>query len=147
MIYKVKDLNTFTAARATCDEDSIAAGAPGFLHLPMPRNDAENEIYLDIVQQRVAWLDITEVRGTEPGEPRSYVYRDGSPVTYFNWEPNEPNSRADNYVEIFGRFGGSTDGQWNDNVEWVRMHTICTYLLEAGAENTCTWLTELQNNE
>ena len=144
VIYKVKDQNPFTAARATCDEDSIAAGAPGFLHLPMPRNDAENAIYLDIVQNRVAWLDITEVRGTEP---RSWVYRDGSPATYFNWEPREPNSRSENYVEIFGRFGGSTDGQWNDIHGGARQHAICTYFLEAGAENTCAWLTELQNNE
>ena len=142
-IYKLKDRNTFTAARATCDEDSIAAGAPGFLHLPMPRNDAENAIYRDIqnsVRNGVAWLDITEVRGTEP---RSWIYRDGSPATYFNWYPNEPNSpNSENYVEMFG-----PNGEWNDIHGHANWNAICTYFLEAGAENTCTWLTELQNDE
>ena len=56
----------------------------------MPRNEAENQIYFDLISIRGhgprVWLDIVEVQPRT--SPRSWVYKDGSPVTWFNWSFN-----------------------------------------------------------
>ena len=64
VIYKIHDVQMrHGEAQARCDQDSEDAGVHGFLHLPMSRNAAENEIYFDIISQQAspAWLDIIEV--------------------------------------------------------------------------------------
>ena len=50
MIYKIQDgTMNFAEGRVRCDADSDAVGASGFLSMPGPRSDAENQIYFDIV--------------------------------------------------------------------------------------------------
>ena len=131
-------------AGAFCDQDSEDADVGQFLHLPMPRNESENQIYFDIIdgEEKGTWLDIHEVMPRT--EPRRWVYKDGSEVTWLNWASGEPNnykkgSNNELTVEML-----ITNGQWNDQRKY---HTfaVCTYLLPAGAENVCTWLHDFQN--
>ena len=103
VLYKRYVSLTIAEGRARCDQDSedVAAGdasVSGFLHFPMPRNEAENQLFYDILGG--GFLDITEILPST--SPRSWVYRDGSPVTWFKWftgEPNHPNKEK--HVEIY----------------------------------------------
>ena len=146
MIYKIlDDQMNHTRARAACNQDSEDAGFAGFLHLPMPRNEAENQIYFDIISgtERHAWLDIVEVMPRT--SPRTWVYKDGSPVTWFNWKSGEPNNyRNTNETEVMMLNNENFPGQWNDQYNSNRL-SVCTYFLPAGAENDCTWLSEFEN--
>ena len=143
-------------AQARCDQDSVDASAPGFLHLPMPRNEVENRIYYDIIryangaqygtQAVPAWLDIVEVQ--PPTYPRSWVYKDGSPVTWFNWNSGEPNNFAgkkETQVQMYSAHNSEAfRGKWND-IDPSDNLVVCTYFLPAGAENDCTWLHEFED--
>ena len=139
-------------AQARCDQDSEDAGVPGFLHLPMPRNAAENEIYFNIIskQPSPAWLDIVEVNPTSPTSPRSWVFKDGSPVTWVNWNKNEPNNYKggvpgkEPQVQMYSAGDNGINGKWNDQYNSARL-VVCTYFLPAGAENDCTWLHEFED--
>ena len=142
MIYKIQDgTMNFAEGRVRCDADSDAVGVSGFLSMPVPRSDAENQIYFDIVSGGTAYLDIVEVLPNT--NPRSWVYRDGSPATYLNWSPNEPNTPdRENNVEI--GWGGRIT--WNDLPSSGRKLIVCTYALPAGAENTCPWLNDFEDS-
>ena len=152
VIYKIQDVHlTHGEAQARCDQDSIDAAVPGFLHLPMPRNELENQIYFDIIshQTLAAWLDIVEVQ--PPTSPRTWVFKDGSPVTWVNWNSGEPNnyrSGAPNnepQVEMYSADDtGRLNGKWNDQHSKNKL-VVCTYFLPAGAENNCTWLHEFED--
>ena len=167
-IYKLQDVEMKHGdARARCDQDSEDAGVPGFLHLPMPRNAAENEIYYDIISQHdiitgyndVAWLDIVEVQ--PPTSPRTWVYKDGSPVTWFNWHSGEPNNyrggkpNNEPNIQMFSAPANSeaargtshkrTGRKWNDRNPANLSLGVCTYFLPAGAENDCAWLHEFED--
>lgn len=137
---------TIAEGRARCDQDSedVAAGDAsvfGFLHFPMPRNDAENQLFYDILGG--GFLDITEILPST--SPRSWVYRDGSPVTWFKWftgEPNHPNKER--HVEMFN--GRLNKRYWNDidgNYPGHQRNVNCIYFLPAGAEKICPWLQDL----
>ena len=107
--------------------------------MPMPRNDAENQIYYDIVSGGLAYLDIVEVLPNT--SPRSWVYRDGSPVTYFKWASGEPNyPDREHNVEI--SWVGSS---WNNLPATATKLIVCTYSLPAGAQNTCPWLNDFED--
>ena len=148
VIYKIQDVQMrHGEAQARCDQDSEDAGVPGFLHLPMPRNEAENQIYFDIISQDdiitsdKAWLDIVEVQPRT--SPRSWVYKDGSPVTWFNWSSGEPNNANGHETEVDM---ADHDGKWIDHYGWdSHRRAVCTYFLPAGAENDCSWLHEFEN--
>ena len=133
---------TNAQARAVCDQDSEDADVAGFLHLPMPRNDLENQIYFGIIagEERGTWLDIHEV--IPRTSPRTWVYKDGSPVTWVNWAPGEPNDyRNSNETDAEMLF---TNGKWNDQ-RMYNTFAVCTYFLPAGVENDCTWLHDFEN--
>ena len=137
-------------AQARCDQDSEDAGVPGFLHLPMPRNEMENQIYFDLISHQAvpAWLDILEVLPRT--SPRSWMYKDGSPVSWFNWNAGEPNNyRGTNEteVQIFAaddRYSSTIYGKWND-MSPTNSLVLCTYFLPAGAETDCTWLHDFED--
>ena len=80
--------------------------------------------------------------------PRSWVYRDGSPVTWFNWHSSEPNNPAfENNIELGYGSVAANDQWWNDvagNRNYQRQ-VICTNLLPAGAQNNCTWLNNFED--
>ena len=130
---------THEEAQTRCNQHSDEAGFSGFLHLPMPRNEKENQIYFDIIksQEQNAWLDIAEVQ--PPTSPRSWVYKDGSAVTWTNWESGEPNNwRGDLETQADMK---STNGKWNDsNPSDDNRRAVCTYFLPAGSEKNCPWL-------
>ena len=154
VIYKIQDAQMrHGEAQARCDQDSEDAGVPGFLHLPMPRNEAENEIYFDIISQQTspAWLDIVEVDPLSPTSPRTWAYKDGSPVTWVNWKSGEPNNYRggvpgkEPQVQMYSADDtGRLNGKWNDQYSANRL-VVCTYFLPAGAENNCTWLHEFED--
>ena len=133
-------------AQVKCDQDSEEADVPGFLHLPIPRNEEENQIYFDLIRIKGngprVWLDIVEV---EPiTSPRSWVYGDGSPVTWFNWAPGEPNNTNATLATVVEM--ADHDGKWNDHSHWDNARRgFCTYFLPARAENDCTWLHEFED--
>ena len=145
----------FADARAQCDLDSVDANFPGLLHLPMPKNIDENDIYRDILSEygsypKHTWLDITETPNTN-SEERLWQYKDGTSVSWFNWHKDEPNGAQynENNVEmvIDRPLYGSWDANWNDiagnptSPDYPGT-AICTYLLPKGAEKSCTWLIE-----
>ena len=144
VIYKVlEDPIRLSDARAVCEQDSEAAVAAGFLHLPMPQSEGENRVYLSLIagSGQHAWLDIDEVMPRR--SPRTWVYRDGSPVTWFNWSgPSEPNNNKghEDQVEMY-----HATGKWNDRPDNANRVAVCSYFLPAGAENDCTWLREFEN--
>ena len=141
VIYKIHNTKVkHRQAQAKCDQDSADAAVSGFLHLPMPRNEVENQIYLDIIRQQTspAWLDIVEVQPKT--SPRTWVYKDGSPVTWFNWKSSEPNNVRGIETEV----EMEATGKWNDHHQ-VGRPAVCTYFLPAGAENECTWLHEFED--
>ena len=138
-IYKIQNgMMSFEQGRVLCDADSDAVGASGFLSMPVPRNDAENRIWFDIVSRRTTYLDIVEVLPVR--NPRQWVYRDGSPATYLPWSRGEPNGPTYEHNVEFGWSGLNT---WNDLGDNRRNWVVCTYSLPAGAENTCPWLNDL----
>ena len=131
----------FAEGRVRCDADSDAVGVSGFLSMPVPRSDAENQIYFDIISSGNAYLDIVEVLPIT--NPRSWVYRDGSPATYLPWSPREPNGPTYEHNVEFGWSGLNT---WNDLGDNRRNWVVCTYSLPAGAENTCPWINDFDDS-
>ena len=145
VIYKVlEDPLGLRDARAVCDQDSEAVVAAGFLHLPMPQSEGENQVYRSLIAEsgEHVWLDIDEVMPRR--SPRTWVYRDGSPVTWFNWDSGEPNNSLnsnENQVEMKIK-----NGKWNDRPDNADYRAaVCSYFLPAGAENDCNWLREFEN--
>ena len=139
VIYKIQDdTMTHEEAQTLCDQHSDEAGFSGFLHLPMPRNEKENQIYLDIIksEEQNAWLDIAEVQ--PPTSPRSWVYKDGSAVTWTNWKSGEPNNNkglSETQAEMW-----LENGEWNDAPPSYNNSVVCTYFLPSGSEKNCPWL-------
>ena len=140
VIYKIQDdTMTHEEAQTRCNQHSDEAGFSGFLHLPMPRNEKENQIYFDIIksEEQYVWLDIAEVQPST--SPRSWVYKDGLAATWTNWNSGEPNN-----------YGGSSEtqaemqpdnGKWNDAIpSYINRRAVCTYFLPSGSEKKCPWL-------
>ena len=119
----------------------------GFLSLPMPRSIEENQLYYELTKS--ALLDIVEVLPVT--SPRSWVYRDGSPVTWFNWADGEPSSPSKAHYVEFGFKTPTKDhgARWNDvtGPSSRPRRIVCTYFLPAGAELVCPWLNDFQDQE
>ena len=117
----------------------------------MPRNAAENQIYYDLIRPggqagTAAFLDITEVLPVT--SPRSWVYRDGSPVTWFNWaSPGEPSSPTfENHVEIgWDCCGSDYQEKWNDVPDIRDRKAVCVYYMPAEAQYICPWLNDYRD--
>ena len=144
---------SFHVGRARCDQDSGDASVSGFLHMPMPRSRAENQIYYEIVKDRSdnTWLGITEIYPQT--SPRSWELEDGSVMTWDSWYPGEPNDlNTEPFVQLLREHGteGETQkrmGNWND-VGGNGAHqdnVVCSYFLPAGAQNNCPWLADFQD--
>ena len=115
----------------------------GFLHLPMPKDLAENRLYASLPSKTYVnsrWSDIT--RGSD-----GWVYRDGSPVSWFNWwadgkftEEYSPEN-VETAVEI------SEDGTWEDTEPRYGRQITCSYFLPAGSETICPWLKDFEDGQ
>lgn len=72
----------------------------------------------DAIAKKVAEIDEWTffIGATDEKEEGTFVWQDGSPLTYRNWAANEPNndtiSGAENYVQMY------RDGTWNDLYGW-----------------------------
>ena len=135
------------------DSSAAAAGdaaVSGFLSLPMPRSEVENQIYFDLIRPgrqagTAAFLDITEILPVT--NPRSWVFRDGSPVTWFNWAPpHEPNGPTfEHRIEIGWATSVDYFEKWNDVPDIRDRKAVCVYRLPAGAQNSCPWLNDYED--
>ena len=147
VIYKIQEGKyDFGPARDICDKDSAAvidedSSIDGFLHLPIPKNAAENQIYADLADTKY-WLDITEV--IPRTSPRSWEDRNGEPITFFNWGIGEPSRISNAHGGLENLIEAYEDGLWNDQDTWKDL-AICTLFLPAGAEDICTWLQDFQS--
>ena len=113
--------------RTWADAQANAANMGGNL---VAINDAdENEAVADLLTANgssQAWIGFND-RTTE-GE---FVWSDGSPVTYTNWAPNEPNDSGgdEDCAELINFFPGDT---WND----ARCSVTRTSVIEISAEDS-----------
>ena len=152
LLYKQFDELSFHDGRARCDQDSEDASVSGFLHMPMPRSETENQMYFDLVKARPlnTYLDITEIYPQT--SPRSWELSDGSTATFFSWYPNEPNDlNTEPFAQLLRDHGTEptrSAGLWNDvgNNGDHLANIVCSYFLPAGAENSCPWLSDFQDS-
>ena len=141
---------------AQCNQDTMNVTDPysnvdNFLHLPRPRSNEDNQIYMSTINHRIdeVWLDITVGLPTYSSkESIPWQYNDSSPVEWFNWDSRQPyeiyrNNRYKNekwsrkmYVSM------QSNGLWKDIYMGANLlnDVICTFALSPGAVNTCTWL-------
>ena len=71
--------------------------------------DMQNFIYNNVIKQasNAMWIGINDA-----AKEGTWVYNDGTPLTYTNWNNGEPNNSGDeDYGELY--VSGST-GKWND---------------------------------
>ena len=146
---------SFHDGRARCDQDSDDASVSGFLHMPMPRSRAENQIYFDLIKDKPdnIWLDITEVNDITGASfnPREWELKGGSPATWFSWNAGEPNNwNREPYVQMLRDHGTGSEydmGNWNDigGDGNYQHNVVCSYFLLAGAKNNCPWISDFQN--
>ena len=72
----------------------------------------------DAIAKKVAEIDEWTffIGATDEKEEGTFVWQDGSPLTYRNWAANEPNNDTicgtENYVQMY------RDGTWNDLPGW-----------------------------
>ena len=142
VIYKViNERMTPADGRVRCTQDSEAAGVTGFLYLPRPKSLAENQLYMNLYTSNSNnndfLFDVSEVLPMT--DPRTWVFSDGSPVSWFNWKSGEPNNYKGNGEHVVVV---TTAGLWNDNSPSSSYVFMCTYHLPAGAEDICPWLQE-----
>ncbi|OCT71997.1 pulmonary surfactant-associated protein A [Xenopus laevis] len=101
----------FEASKLTCEK----AGG----RIATPKNEAENNVVLSILKKhnKYAYLGVTE------GVISSiYLYLDGTPLSYSNWNKNEPNGKGkEKCVEMY------TDGLWNDKACNQNRLTVCEF--------------------
>ena len=133
----------FQKGRAKCNQDSDAVSASGFLHMPMPRSEAENQIYHELVKDKKknTYLDIAEVQ--PPTSPRSWKLKDGTPATWFNWAPGQPGTKS--YITMLRDTSDSNTGLWMNSDGTNGRNIVCTYFLPAYSVNYCSWLRNFED--
>ena len=133
----------FTEARARCHQDSKDVAVSSFLHLPMPRSDVENKLYFDLIiwDNNNAWLDITEI--FPPTTPRSWVYKDESPIVWAKWGKDRDNYQFQNRSNVVLNNRSRT---WETVSTDTKNSVICSYMLPPEADLICTWLREYEKS-
>ena len=94
---------TWDAARATCA--TLGAGTA----LARVESAAENELVTTLIGDATVYIGATDlaVEGT-------FVWEDGSPLVYTNWNLGEPNNGTGLYEEDCAVIHGSLAGTWDD---------------------------------
>ncbi len=114
------------------DGDVIYTEAKAFVesrggHLPSINSAAENSFIANALGGGSAWIGLNDV-----ASEGNFVWENGDPVTYTNWNTGEPNNygTGEDYTEIL------SSGLWNDlpadAYKWAIMELPCS-----GAQ-TCT---------
>ena len=105
-------------ARQQCKKDG------SYLHLPVPKKDAQNKWFLNYSRSKKlnsTWLGLND---------KSYrgMWRtdNGQSQSYFNWAKGEPTNffGGEDFVYM------KSDGTWNDNYHWHKHPFMCTYTIE-----------------
>ena len=125
--YKIHEgTHNIAQARNICEQDA------SFLHLPMPRNEEQNDYYFELVggkQKHDMWLGFSDEL-----KEGTWIGADGEPVTWFKWwdksvggnEPNDAGLSGEHWIEmdLSGRLGYSDAGlkYWNDMLFTVESH-------------------------
>ncbi|GEM_PF-4233426 len=89
---------------ATAENFCVSKGG----HLSSITSSGENEIVYSLLQKgsRVAYY----IGGYDYGSEGSFVFTDGSTMTYKNWHTGEPNNdKSENYTNMYRE-----SGRWND---------------------------------
>jgi len=97
---------TSSAPWATTEAECVAAGG----HLAKIDDPAENK-WLQARFSGAHWVGLRDdsVITGQPDPPGDWFWvSDGSPVTYSNWGPGEPNGGSEDHGDLRG------DGKWND---------------------------------
>ena len=138
-----------TNARERCDNDSQEAAdgddaVSGFLHLPMPRDLAENRLYASLPYSTrppstSRWADITQ------DGPNGWVFRDGSPVSWFSWWVDGEHTEGYS-SDIIDAAVAIDWGEWIDTAPRFGRTVTCSYFLPAGSETICPWLRDFEEN-
>ena len=110
----VNSAMTWTNAKKYC----IAQGG----HLATISNATENQFVFNLGGQQSTWIGLTDeaVEGT-------FVSVTGEPVTYFNWNPGQPDNnfggQPENYVDFYPGGGGT----WNDARAALTVPFVCEF--------------------
>ncbi|XP_038078467.1 macrophage mannose receptor 1-like [Patiria miniata] len=119
MCYLVGAQNRFwTSAREACKDEHADL-------VVIPSADVNNFLQTALAStQKVYWIGLWD-----RSQESSFEWVDGSPVTYTNWKPGEPNddfpiSTGEDCGEIDTRTGGN--GKWNDQACVALNYYICS---------------------
>lgn len=115
-----------TTSKGTWDAAEAEAVAVGG-HLVSIDSAAENEFVRLLCPPNpsapgnACWIGLSRPDGG------AWRWSDGSPVTYTNWGPGEPNNARGNefWVWIYGPHSNNAGGDWNDHPQWdYAMHGV-----------------------
>jgi Lectin C-type domain len=128
--YRVNEaLLTFDEARAACD----LAGA----HLVTIGSAEENELARDL-HDGEHWLGATDELGDDVAEVGLYVWVNGEPWVYSDWQEGQPNAYQtdcpdDADADCYEHCGFQSDeGDWLDRSCWHTIASICEWDVPAG---------------
>ncbi len=112
--------DTWINAQATCE----ANGG----NLAVVNDASENAYIAGILTTQSAYIGLSDYQSEG-----NFTWVDGSPLSYTNWYPNQPNNfnGAQHYVEML------SNGQWNDQYAKVALE----YVMEIPACNSITQTT------
>lgn len=103
-IYNFRDLNLDTFDE--CEKYCRAKGG----HLASITSQDENDVvYAYLLDNK---REHTFIGLTDEGKEGHWKWVDGSPVTYTNWAPGQPNNKKGK--EHYAQFDGTYEGTWND---------------------------------
>ncbi|KAM4636539.1 tetranectin-like protein [Discoglossus pictus] len=102
----------YSTARTTCETDGGT--------LPTPMSRAEELIIQQFANhaQKDVFIGVNDIK-----QEGVFTYLNGKPVTYANWNTNEPNGkREENCIEI-----QTNDRNWNDQGCYVKNLVVCEF--------------------
>jgi len=62
------------------------------------------------------WIGLTDRDVSSRTEEGNFRWEDGTPATYFNWGPGEPNNFGEEDCAAFGHIVSNPKNKWNDSI-------------------------------
>ncbi|XP_066264147.1 uncharacterized protein [Branchiostoma lanceolatum] len=107
---------TWSTAKIICDDGGILA---------MPKDQATNDFLVNMIRETSTetgtWIGLDDLQSVG-----TYVWDDGTPLSYTNWAPGEPSTGHERCVMYFS--GATRDDQkykWNDSSCDTKAMFIC----------------------